>query len=175
MSHHFGALQRPFGFAPQTLCLKLVFRVVSRHFVAAPDPFWNSVSGALNARVYASGTISCFAATNMPNPLFQSKTHFLGGSMPFRSRTGHIAKTGIEPHLMHEFVPLEPFLVFLQQTCPIHYFRSKTQVLDDFMPFCCRTRPVVKISIGCIKCMSLCLRNHFLFCRNKHAESTISV
>ena len=37
-SHHFGALQHPFGFAPHTLPLKLVFRVVSRHFVAAPDP-----------------------------------------------------------------------------------------------------------------------------------------
>ena len=60
----------------------------------------------------------------------------------------HIAKTGIEAHLMHKFVPQEPFLVFLQQTCPIHYFRSKTQVLDDFMPFCCRTRPAAKISIG---------------------------
>ena len=111
ISHHFGALERPFGFAPHILCLKLVFRVVSRHFVAAPDPFWKSVSGALNARVYASGTISCFVASNMPNLLFQSKTHVLGGSMPFRSRTWHIAKTGIEAHLMHEFMPLEPFLV----------------------------------------------------------------
>ena len=111
-SHHFGALQRPFGFAPHTLPLKLVFRVVSRHFVAAPNPLWKSVSGASNARVYASETISCFVATNMPNPLFQSKTHVLGGSMPFRSRSWHVAKTGIEAHLMHEFVPLEPFLVF---------------------------------------------------------------
>ena len=51
---------------------------------------------------------------NVPNPLFQSKTHVLGGSMPFRSRTSHVAKTGIEVHLMHEFMPLEPFLVFLQ-------------------------------------------------------------
>ena len=42
---------------------------------------------ALNARVYASETISCFVTMNVPNPLFQSKTHVLGGSMPFRSRT----------------------------------------------------------------------------------------
>src|SRR6185312_5615206 len=104
ISHHFGALQRPFGFAPHTLCLKLVFRVVSCHFVAGPDPLSKSVSGALNARVYATKTISCFVATNMPNPLFQSKTHVLGGSMPFRSRTWHVAKTGIEAHLMHDFV-----------------------------------------------------------------------
>jgi hypothetical protein len=37
-SHHFGALKRPFGFAPHTLRLKLVFRVISRPFVAAPGP-----------------------------------------------------------------------------------------------------------------------------------------
>ena len=111
-------------------------------------PIGKSVSGALNAWDYASETISCFVATNMPNPLFQSKTQVLGGSMPFRSRTWHVAKTGIKAHLMHEFVPLEPFHVFLQQTCPIHNFRSKTQVLDGFVPFCCRTRPTAKISIG---------------------------
>ena len=75
-SHHFGALKCPFGFAPHTLCLKLVFRVVSLHFVAAPDPLLKLVSGALDARVYASKTISCFVATNMPNPLFQSKIMF---------------------------------------------------------------------------------------------------
>src|SRR6185503_5473265 len=86
-SHHFGALQRPFGFAPHTLRLKLVFQVVSRHFVAALEPLRKSISSALNARVYASKTISCFVATNMPNPLFQSKTHILGGSMPFCSQT----------------------------------------------------------------------------------------
>ena len=86
----------------------------SRHFVAAPDPLWKSVSGALNAWVYASKTISCIVTTNMPNTLFQSKTHVLGGSMPLHSRTWHIAKTDIEAHLMHEFMPLELFLVFLQ-------------------------------------------------------------
>jgi len=47
---------------------------------------------------------------------FRSKTHVLGGSMPFLSRTRHVAKTDIEANLMHEFMPLELFLVFLQQT-----------------------------------------------------------
>jgi hypothetical protein len=93
-------------------------------------------------------SISCFVVTNMPNPLFYSKTHVLGGSIPFRCRTWHVAKTGIEAHLMHEFMPLESFLVFLQQTCPIHYFSSKTLVLDGSAPFRCRTRPAAKISIG---------------------------
>ena len=58
-----------------------------------------------------------------------------------------LAKTDIKEHLMQEFMPLEPFLGFLQQTCPINYFRSKTYVLGGFAPFCCRTRPVAKISI----------------------------
>ena len=120
---------------------KLIFCVFSHHFVAAPNPLWKSISGALNARVYASETISCFVATNMPNLLFKSKTHVLGGFMPFRSRTWHVAITGIEVHLMHEFMPLEPFLGFLQQICPINYFRSKTYVLVGFAPFCCHTRP----------------------------------
>ena len=37
-SHHFGALKRLFGFAPHTLRLKLMFRVISRPFIAAPGP-----------------------------------------------------------------------------------------------------------------------------------------
>ena len=64
-SHHFGALKRSFVFAPHTLCLKLVFQVISRPFVAAPDPLRKLVSGAFNARVYASETISCLVATNI--------------------------------------------------------------------------------------------------------------
>ena len=59
-----------------------------------------------------------------------------------------LAKIGIEVHLMHEFLPLEPFLVFLQQTCPIHYFRSKTHVFEGFAQFRRRTRPVAETSIG---------------------------
>ena len=49
---------------------------------------------------------------------------------------------------MHEFMPLEPFLFFLQQKCPIHYFRSKTHVFEGFMPFRQRTRPIAETSIG---------------------------
>jgi hypothetical protein len=146
----FGALQCPFGFAPHTLCLKLVFRVVSLHFVAAPDPLWKSVSGALNARVYASETISCFVASNMPNPLFQSKTHVLRGSMQFRSRTWHIAKTGIEAHLIHEFMPLELFLVFLQQTCLSTTLGLKLKFWMVSHHFVAAPDPLRKLVSGCI-------------------------
>jgi hypothetical protein len=52
-----------------TLGPKLMFRVVSRNFVAARHPFRKRVSGAYKARVFATGTISSFFSTNMPNPL----------------------------------------------------------------------------------------------------------
>jgi hypothetical protein len=52
-----------------TLGPKLMFGVVSRNFVAARHPFRKWVSGCIQARVFAIGTISSFCATNMPNPL----------------------------------------------------------------------------------------------------------
>jgi hypothetical protein len=42
--------------------------LISRNFVAARHPFRKRVSGAYKARVFATGTISSFFATNMPNP-----------------------------------------------------------------------------------------------------------
>jgi hypothetical protein len=43
--------------------------VVSRNFIAARHQFRKRVSGCIQARVFATGTISSFFATNMPNPL----------------------------------------------------------------------------------------------------------
>ena len=83
-----------------------------------------------------------------------------------------LAKTSIEVHLMHEFMPLEPFLVFLLQTCPINYYRSKNQVLDGFRHFVAAPEPLRKLVSRCIQSTSLCLENHFLFGRNEHAQST---
>jgi hypothetical protein len=83
------------------------------------------------------------------NALFRSKTHILGIFTPFRCSTMSVG---------------------FRTT----YFMSKIHISGCFRPFRCRTWPIVKISIGCIKCTSLCLWNHFLFCHNKHAQSTIS-
>jgi hypothetical protein len=52
-----------------TLGPKLMFGVVSRNFVAARYPFRKRVSGCIQARVFATGTISSFFTTNMPIPL----------------------------------------------------------------------------------------------------------
>jgi hypothetical protein len=48
---------------------KLMFGLNSRNFVAARHQFRKRVSGAYKARVFATGTISSFFATNMPTPL----------------------------------------------------------------------------------------------------------
>jgi hypothetical protein len=52
-----------------TLGPKLMFWVVSCNFVAARHQFQKQVSGCIQARVFATGTISSFCATNMPNPI----------------------------------------------------------------------------------------------------------
>jgi hypothetical protein len=52
-----------------TLGPKLMFRVVSRNFVAARHPFRNGCRVAYKARDFATGSISSFFATNMTNPL----------------------------------------------------------------------------------------------------------
>jgi hypothetical protein len=87
----------------------------------------------------------------MPNPLLRSKTHVWGGFAQFRCRTSPVPKTGVGVHTKHEFLPPEPFLRFSQRTCPIHYFRSKTHVWGGFSQFCCRTSPIPKTGVGCIK------------------------
>ena len=51
-----------------TFGLKLMFRMVSRHFIAAPDRCENLYWGAFKEQVCASETISCLVATNMLNP-----------------------------------------------------------------------------------------------------------
>ena len=52
-----------------TLGPKLMFVVLSRNFVTACHAFRKRVLGAYKARVFATGTISSFFATNMPNPI----------------------------------------------------------------------------------------------------------
>jgi hypothetical protein len=58
--------------------------------------------------------------------------NFVVARHPFRKRV-------VGVHTKHEFFPPEPFLRFLQRTCPIHYFRSKTHVWGGFAQFHCRT------------------------------------
>jgi hypothetical protein len=52
-----------------TLGSKLMLWVVSRNFVVARHPFRKRVSRVHKTRVFATGTVSSFFATNMTNPL----------------------------------------------------------------------------------------------------------
>jgi hypothetical protein len=103
---------------------------------------------------------------------FRSKTHVWGGFAKFRCRTSPVLKTGVVVHTKHEFLPPEPFLRFLQRTCPIHYFRSQTHFWGGFAQFCCRTSPIPKTGVGVHTNTSFRHRNHFFIFHNEHAQST---
>jgi hypothetical protein len=113
-----------------------------------------------------------FFATNIPNPLFRSKTHVWGGFAQFRCRTSPIPKTGVGVHTKHEFLPPDQFLRFSQRTCPIHYFRSKTHVWGGFAQFRCHTSTIPKTGVRVHTSTSFCHRNRFFVFRNEHAQST---
>jgi hypothetical protein len=113
-----------------------------------------------------------FSQRTCPIQYFRSKTHVWGGFSQFRCRTSPIPKMGVGVHTKHEFLPPEPFLRFSNQTCPIHYFRSKTHVWGGFAQFRCRTSPIPKTGVGCIQSTSFFHRNHFFVFRNAHAQST---
>jgi hypothetical protein len=92
-----------------------------------------------------------FSQRTCPIHYFRSDTHVWGGFAQFRCRTSPIPKMGVGVHTRHEFLPSEPFRRFLQRTCPIHYFRSKTHVWGGFAQFRCRTSPIPKRVLGCIQ------------------------
>jgi hypothetical protein len=90
--------------------------------------------------------------------------NFVAARHPFRKR--------VLVHTKHEFLLPESFLRFLQRTCPIYYFRSKTHVWGAFTQFRCRTSPIAKMGIGVHTKHEFCHRNHFIVFRNEHAQST---
>jgi hypothetical protein len=149
-----------------------MFGVVSRNFVAARHQFRKQVSGCIQARVFATGTIYSFFATNMPNPLLYVQNSCLGW---FRAISlPHIthSENGCRGAYKHEFLPPEPFRRFLQRTFPIHYFRSKTHVWVVSCNFVAARHPFRKRVSGCIQSTTYCHRNHFFVFRNEHAQST---
>jgi hypothetical protein len=95
----------------------------------------------------------------------------LGWFTQFRCRTSPIPKTGIGC-IQTQFLPPEPFLRFSQQTCLIHYFRSKTHVWIVSRNFVAARHPFRKQVPRCIQSTSFCHRNHFFVFHNEHAQST---
>ena len=57
-------------------------------------------------------------------------------------------RSGFGVRTMHHFELPKLCLVFLQQTCPIHFFRPNTMFLGGFVRFCCREVQVVRSGFG---------------------------
>jgi hypothetical protein len=156
-----------------TLGPKLMFGVVLLNFVAARHPFQKRVSGCIQTRVFATGTISSFFHNeHAQSTTLGPKLMFGGGFAQFRCRTSPITKTGVGVHTKHEFLPPEPFLRFSQRTCSNHYFMSRTHVCVVSRNFVVARHPFRKLVSGCIRSTSFCHRNHFFVFRNEHAQST---
>jgi hypothetical protein len=149
-----------------------MFELFSRNSVAARHPFRKRVSGCIQSTSFCHRNhFFVFRnehakSTNLgPKLMFGLiSRNFVAARHPFRN--------GYRVHTKHEFLPPAPFLRFSQRTGPLHYFRSKTHVWVDFAQFCCRTSPIQKTGIGCIKSTSFCHRNNFFVFRNEHARST---
>jgi hypothetical protein len=126
---------------------KLMFGVASHNFVAPRHPFRKRVSGCMQGTSFATEPFIRFSQRTCPIQYFRSKTHVWGGFAQFRCRTSPIPEKGVGVHTKHEFLQLEPFLRFSQQTCPFHYFRSKTHVWGGLTQFRCRTSPIPKTGV----------------------------
>jgi RNA polymerase subunit RPABC4/transcription elongation factor Spt4 len=132
-----------------TLGPKLMFGVVLHNFVAARHSFRKRVSGCIQRlsfrhrnHFFVFRNKHAQSTTLGPKLMFGVVSrNFFAARHPFRKRvSGCIQSTS--------FFPPEPFLRFSQQTCPIHYSRSKTHVWGGFSQFRCRTSPIPKTGVG---------------------------
>ena len=73
---------------------------------------------------------------------------------------------------MHEFMPLEPFLVFFSKHAQSTTLDLKLKFWMVSCHFVAAPDLLQKLVSRCIQSTSLCLGNHFLFGRNEHAQST---
>jgi hypothetical protein len=134
--------------------------------------FENGCGGAYNHEFLPPEPFIRFSQRTCPIHYFRSKTHVWCGFKQFCCRTSPIPKTGVRVHTKNEFLPPEPFIRFSQRTCPIHYFRSKTQVWVVSRNFVAARHPFRKRVSGCIHSTSFCHHNDFFIFRNEHAQST---
>jgi hypothetical protein len=100
-----------------------------------------------------------------PKLMFGVVSHnFVVARHPFRKRVSGAYKARV--------FATGTISLFLERTCPIHYFGSKTHVCGGFAQFRCRTSLIPKTGIGVHKSTSFCHRNNFFVFRNEHAQST---
>jgi hypothetical protein len=135
-----------------TLGPKLLFRVVSRNFVAARHPFRKRVSGCKQSTSFCHWNHFFVyrnehaRSTTLGRKLMFGvvSRNFVAARHPFRKRLSCCIQSMSFCHQNH-------FFRLSQRTCPIHYFRCKTHVWGGFTQFRCRTSPIPKMGIRCIK------------------------
>jgi hypothetical protein len=157
--HYFRSKTHVWGGFAQFRCRtspipKTVVGVHTKHEFSPPEPFLR------------------FSQRTCPIHYFGSKTHIWCVFAQFRCRTSPIPKTGVEVHTKHDFCHRNQFFVFLQQTCPIHFFRSKTHVWGGSALFRCRTSPIPKTGVGVHTKHEFLPPEPFLRFCNEHAQST---
>ena len=107
-----------------------------------------------------------FVLSQQTCPIYYFSLKLIFWVVPCHFVARHIAKTGIEAHLMHEFMPLELFLVFCSKHTQSNTLDLKLMFWMVSHHFVAAPDPLRKLVSGCIKSTSLCLRNHFLFGHN---------
>jgi hypothetical protein len=150
-----------------------MFGVVSRNFVVARHPFRKRVSGCIQrTRVRHRNHFFVFhnehaqSTTLGPKLMFGVVSrNYVAARHPFRKWVSGCIQSTSFCHRNH-------FVVFLQRTCPIHYFRSKTHVWVVSRNFVAARHPFRKRVSGYIQSTSYCHRNCFFVFLNEHAQST---
>jgi hypothetical protein len=127
---------------------KTHFGVVSRNFVAARHPFRKRVSGCIQSTSFCHRThFFIFRNEHAQSTTLGPKLMFGVVSHNFVDAR-HLFRKRVSGCIQSMFLQREPFLGFSQQTCPFHYFGSKTHVWGGFAQFRCRTSHIPKTGVG---------------------------
>jgi hypothetical protein len=148
------------------------FRAISLPHVTH---FENGCRGAYKARVFATGTIFSFFATNMPNPptlgpklMFGVVSrNFVAARHPFQKRVSGCIQSMSFRHRNH-------FFVFRNEHVQSTTLGPKLMFGGGVVSrnFVAARHPFRKRVSGCIQSMSFRHRNHFFVCLNEHAQSS---
>jgi hypothetical protein len=130
-----------------TLGPKLMFGVVSLNFIVARHLFRKLVSGCIQIMSFCKQNHFFVYATSMPNPPLYVQNLCLWWFRAISLTHVTHCENGCRGAFKACVFATEPFLRFLQRTCPIHYFRSKTHVWGGFAQFRCRTSPIPKTGV----------------------------
>jgi hypothetical protein len=115
------------------------FRAISLPHVTHSE---NGCLGAFKARVLATGTISLFFATNMPNPLLWVQNSCLGWFHAILLSYVTHSENGCRGAFKARVFATGTISLFFATNMPTPYCRSKTHGLGGFAQFCCRTSPI---------------------------------